>query len=416
MDSVLIILTNKYPYGNGETYVETERRYWDKFDRVYICPVLVRKNETIREGFTAKPYETVVSTIDGKPGLFASLGALFGSISIRDYWRELKTLKRSGRLSAANIKLLVFMGILSNLRIKRIEKALRQLLPGSAQQEKRLLYSYWLYEPAIVGTGLKKRLGCVRMISRVHGYDLYDERHQTGYIPFRDRVFQIADRVYSISEKGRKYLSERHGGQYDEKISVSRLGTVRKFGVNSDGRGEETVIVSCSDLIPLKRVGMIADALMRCDKPVSWFHFGDGELRAGLEERCRALPDNVKARFMGFTPNDGIQKFYSENHIDAFLNVSESEGIPVSIMEAQSYGLPVIATDVGGTRELVHNGENGVLLKIDFSGDELISAIDDVVEKGQRYRDNAVKTWETLSDSKKICDEFFDREAAFLKQ
>lgn len=197
---------------------------------------------------------------------------------------------------------------------------------------------------------------------------------------------------------------------------MSRLGTVRKFGVNSDGRGEETVIVSCSDLIPLKRVGMIADALMRCDKPVSWFHFGDGELRAGLEERCRALPDNVKARFMGFTPNDGIQKFYSENHIDAFLNVSESEGIPVSIMEAQSYGLPVIATDVGGTRELVHNGENGVLLKIDFSGDELISAIDDVVEKGQRYRDNAVKTWETLSDSKKICDEFFDREAAFLKQ
>lgn len=415
MDNILIILTDKYPYGNGETYVETERPYWSKFDRVFICPVLVRKNDKIREGFSAMPYETVVSTIDDKPGFFKSLSALFGSVNLGDYWRELKTLKKSGRFSAENIKLLFFMGILSNLRMKRIQKTVKPLL-GDSQNEKRLMYSYWMYEPAIVGTGLKKRFGCVRLISRVHGYDLYEERHKNGYIPFRERVLKSLDTLYSISDDGKKYFSEHYDGRFDDKIIISRLGTVRKYGIYSGGRENETVIASCSNLVPVKRVDLIVDALKRYDKPITWYHFGSGPLRKELEARIKEFPENVKAHFMGFTLNDDIQKFYSENYIDAFINVSSSEGVPVSIMEAQSYGLPVIATDAGGTGELVHNGENGVLLKIDFSDDDLINAIDNVVDKGQEYRENALKTWKEMSDSQRICGEFFDKEVEILKK
>ena len=44
-----------------------------------------------------------------------------------------------------------------------------------------------------------------------------------------------------------------------------------------------------------------------------------------------------------------------------FINLSSSEGIPVSIMEAQSFGIPVIATNVGGSGEIVVS-ETGVLV------------------------------------------------------
>ncbi|MFR4320263.1 MAG: glycosyltransferase [Blautia massiliensis (ex Durand et al. 2017)] len=44
------------------------------------------------------------------------------------------------------------------------------------------------------------------------------------------------------------------------------------------------------------------------------------------------------------------------------MNVSSSEGIPVSIMEATSFGIPGIATDAGGTKEIIRDKENGVLL------------------------------------------------------
>lgn len=413
MDNTLIILTDKYPYGNGETYVETERPYWSKFEHVYICPVLVRKEDKVRESFSAMPHETVISTVDYKPGVLSAIFGIIGSIGISDYFQELKTLRKSGRLSLENVRILFFMGILSNLRIKRIEKAIMPLL-GSKKNENRLLYSYWMYEPAIVGTGLVSKLGCDRFISRVHRYDLYEELEKTGYLPFRERVLKGLDKLYSISDDGVRYFSEHYDGRYDEKICISRLGTVRKYEVYKEEKSKETVIVSCSNLIPVKRVSLIIDALKNYNMPLSWYHFGDGVLRNELENQVKTLPANVHTHLMGFTLNDDIQKFYSEHYIDAFVNVSSSEGVPVSIMEAQSYGLPVIATDAGGTGELVHDGENGVLLKVDFSNDDLIRAVGEVVHEGRRYRDGAIETWKRMSDSQRICNEFFDQETQII--
>ncbi|NJK95527.1 MAG: glycosyltransferase [Bacteroidales bacterium] len=56
-----------------------------------------------------------------------------------------------------------------------------------------------------------------------------------------------------------------------------------------------------------------------------------------------------------------------------FLNTSLSEGVPVSVMEALSFGLPVIATDVGGTGELI-NDEVGMLINPEISPALLMSA------------------------------------------
>lgn len=413
MDNILIILTDKYPYGNGETYVETERPYWKKFDHVFICPVIVRKGDKLRKGFSVMPHETLISTENCKPGIFTAICNLFGSISIMDYIQELKTLRRSGRLSFANVRTLAFMGILSNLRMRCVGRAIRPLL-GDADNEKRLLYSYWMYEPAIVGTGLKEQLHCARLISRVHRYDLHEESQKTGYLPFRERVLNRLDRIYCISEDGKRYFSKHYAGRYDNKIAVSRLGTVRKYPVYSGGGGDGTVIVSCSNLVPVKRVSLIMDSLNQYKKPITWYHFGDGALRGELEKRAAELSPNVHAHMMGFTPNDDIQRFYSEHYIDAFVNVSESEGVPVSIMEAQSYGLPVIATDAGGTGELVRDGKNGVLLDVSFAENDLLKAIDEVAAKGQIYRDGARKMWDAMSDSKRIYDEFFDHEIELL--
>ena len=82
--------------------------------------------------------------------------------------------------------------------------------------------------------------------------------------------------------------------------------------------------------------------------------------------------------------------------VDLFLNVSEYEGVPVSVMEAQSFGIPVIATAVGGTPEIV-NEENGFLLPENPSQDEIASAIYDVVtnkEKWEKKRMLSRKNWE----------------------
>ena len=203
MDNILIILTDKYPYDKGETYIETERPYWSKFDHVYICPVLVRKEDKVRESFSAMPHETVIGTEDNKPGLLSALRGLFGPVTISDYFRELKTLKRSGRLSLGNVRLLIFMGILSNLRIKRIEKALKPLL-GDRKNEKR--YDKYRKPPYVF---LKNDIG--DKDKRHDGSCLYD---------LVKRCEQVVYRLYlrrADSRKSCRHDTKKHSRNHSEK-------------------------------------------------------------------------------------------------------------------------------------------------------------------------------------------------------
>ena len=82
--------------------------------------------------------------------------------------------------------------------------------------------------------------------------------------------------------------------------------------------------------------------------------------------------------------------------MDAFLNVSSSEGIPVSIMEVQSCGIPVIATAVGGVREIVGE-KTGVLLSANPSETDIANAISSVtgndIERSFQFREAIRAHW-----------------------
>ncbi len=92
------------------------------------------------------------------------------------------------------------------------------------------------------------------------------------------------------------------------------------------------------------------------------------------------------------------------------MNVSESEGVPVSIMEAQSFGIPVIATNVGGTPEIV-NEENGHLLTANPTANEIASSFYDVAfnkEKWKNKRKLSHKNWEENFNAEKNYRAFAD--------
>ena len=67
--------------------------------------------------------------------------------------------------------------------------------------------------------------------------------------------------------------------------------------------------------------------------------------------------------------------YYENNSIDLFINVSESEGLPFSIIEAFSAGIPALATDVGGTSEIVKARKNGILLNERPTAEEVSTSI-----------------------------------------
>jgi glycosyltransferase involved in cell wall biosynthesis len=84
---------------------------------------------------------------------------------------------------------------------------------------------------------------------------------------------------------------------------------------------------------------------------------GDGEKRQQLEDSSRELGLDNHVVFMG--QRQDIDELLPS--IDIAVNVSDAEGLPVSVLEAMAAGLPVVATDVRGNRELVQHNKTGLL-------------------------------------------------------
>ncbi|MDC2974986.1 glycosyltransferase family 4 protein [Prochlorococcus sp. AH-736-K09] len=117
---------------------------------------------------------------------------------------------------------------------------------------------------------------------------------------------------------------------------------------------------------------------------------GDGELKQELINKNLDLIKSGRLLFTGQQKN--IRKYYLSSHI--LLVLSNNEGLPFVMLEAMSYGLPVIATNVGGIPEVIKNKENGYLIeKNDFNS--IINTINNLKINNHIYKyisKNAKKT------------------------
>lgn len=87
---------------------------------------------------------------------------------------------------------------------------------------------------------------------------------------------------------------------------------------------------------------------------------GDGPDRVSLEQRAAALGVDGRVTFLGVLSRDRVLELFHAS--DASLLSSTWENFPHTVVEALAAGTPVIATSVGGVPEVVHDGENGLLV------------------------------------------------------
>lgn len=87
---------------------------------------------------------------------------------------------------------------------------------------------------------------------------------------------------------------------------------------------------------------------------------GDGNYRTQLEIMVKPSYSSF-VKFTGTLSRPEVFKELKQS--DIFVNPSYSEGLPTSVMEAALVGLPIIATDVGGTKEIIDDAQTGILIK-----------------------------------------------------
>ena len=403
----LLFITKKYPFGSGEEFIETEISYLAKqFDEIIIFAVSAEKGNNARRITPKNVIAVPLYETKNKTRRYA-FTVLKGMLSLND--KELRAeLKRSpgakGKLAA----------LYAHARVKgNLKKINAWFNRNPEKKDIGTLYSYWFLDTAVLACKLKQSLfDTARAYSRAHGYDLYAGRNISGSTPFREYSLRVLDGVFPCSRDGAQYL-ERAYPQYSGKVRCSYLGTSDN-GVCT-GNADKSVfhIATCSAITPLKRVSIVADAVKELesltDRKIIWTCIGDGQLLASLKEQCASFT-SAEVYFKGYVPNSDVLDMYKNEFIDCFINVSENEGLPVSIMEVQSFGTPVIATAVGGTGEIVIDGETGFLLPPDVTGKELseklLSMCNLPDDEYMSFRENSRARWCERFDAEKNYSEF----------
>jgi colanic acid/amylovoran biosynthesis glycosyltransferase len=354
----VVLFTNSFPYGSGEEFLETELKY---LARSFKSIIIV---STLSVGQQRKvPSNVVVEPLAprSKPkNLSSGLKDIFETVSTRSSYYELASRPQTLLQPRALKRLASFINVARRTEgwfFGNIEKL---------NLDSTVFYSYWLGPTALALSTLKSEFPSMKTISRAHGWDVYEERHSPPYLPFRTEALRGIDHIYTVSAHGKNYLESKYMS-LRERVSVARLGVNDPGFVTGFSKDNLFRVVSCSSVVPVKRLELLIDALktFSTSNPtlgIEWTHIGGGphlERTVSLAED--QLPPSVQQRFLGHISNTEVLNFYRAHPVDVFINVSSYEGVPVSIMEAQSCGIPVAATSVGGTSEIVDD-QCGVLL------------------------------------------------------
>lgn len=401
MQKELVLITNRYPFYPGEEFLKLELDFLcEKFRKVHIIPVNPADLSKKRE-LPPNALVHLVPDFQKKNSVSYKMNALMDGQGRKWFLAENSRARKLGIKGLG--KLVSWTANAIHLRNYIQERIIKEDNPSQF-----VIYSYWLsLAPGIAL--LKERYPDLYAISRGHGGDIYDYRHSPPYLPYKHKVISHLDDLFIISKNGSDYLAEQAADRDRPKLSVARLGTLNPKGtspVSSDGIFR---IVSCSYIVPVKRLDLLAKSLAGCKERIHWTHIGGGPGQNELEQLAKDFPGNITYDFTGNMANDEIIPYYLKNPADLFINVSSSEGIPVSIMEAFSCGIPALATDVGGTGELV-NEFNGKLILRDFEIDELTKLLDYQsrlpLGKRELLRKAAFQTWDEKYNAEKNYSKF----------
>jgi len=392
----LILLTDFFPFEAFEPYLENEFQYLQQsFDKIFIFSVSGKKEPIYELAANVSAFNNPVTS-----GGFSKINSLF-SFDRKLYGAEKKfvQLVLHQQMDITRTKIMVMEYFKARMLVKYIKSTLSAEFD---HPENLCIYSYWSDYKAIAAAILKKEFPKLKAISRAHGWDVYFERNAAAYLPLRTFIFDVLDKVFFVSENGKNYSSAKY--RDISKFAVARLGTHKPAVPVLERKRKPFHIVSCSSLIPLKRVSLLIEAiaLIPDKRELLWTHFGDGFLKDELEKLAHEkLSDkrNTHYSFKGHVPNSEVLQFYTKNDVNLLVNTSSTEGLPMTMMEAMSCAIPVTGTNVGGVSEIIADNHNGFLLSANPEPAEIASKIlcfMDMNDAGYvQFMKNAFDTWNT---------------------
>lgn len=368
----LYLFTVKYPFSKyAECFLEDEIPYLSKrFKKIHIIPLG-------KEGCEIK---TVPQNCSYSEPLFINKPRFFlRGLFNKTVTKEMLPLLFRQRTLIDKTKFIdwikAYFTINNLLNSKEVKQISKKLSPED------VCYFYWGKWSNLLAYFWKGRC---HFVSRFHGEgDLWEEIHK-GYVPLRKEVVQSLDAAVFISRKGEAYFKERYPNC---KTAVFPLGS-NNIDYYKKKPSDIIRVISCSTVSELKRVTLIYKSLLAIKNvKIEWTHIGDGPLMDTLKQMVEENKDSsVNVTLTGALNHEDVLDYYTRHGFDVFVNLSTNEGVPVSIMEAISCDIPIVATNVGGNSEIVVI-ETGKLVSSNPTPEEVANAITEVLQHSYSPRD-----------------------------
>jgi glycosyltransferase involved in cell wall biosynthesis len=226
------------------------------------------------------------------------------------------------------------------------------------------LHAHFANQPAAAACVVHRLIG-LNYSFTAHGSDLHRDQHMLEQ-KVRDAAF-----VVCISEYNRRFVLDRVGRQYADKVHVVHCGVnsaVFAEPPQPRARGRRLRVLQIGSLQTVKGQEYLLKACRAlADRGVEIeCHFvGDGPDEGRLRELSESLHINERVVFHGYRTPGEVRQHLADTDILACPSVPTSdgrrEGIPVVLMEAMAGGVPVVASDLSGIPELVRHEQTGLL-------------------------------------------------------
>jgi glycosyltransferase involved in cell wall biosynthesis len=202
-----------------------------------------------------------------------------------------------------------------------------------------------------------------------------------GVLSWKDRIGKVIGRrripgilchlTICVSHAVRNRLVEDYGYPHSKTKTIWNGIDLKHYETKKgQGKGlreklgippETTILICVSRLDRKKGIAILLEAIKEVSRDHTSFCcllVGDGPAEQDLRDKVESLDIAKQVYFLGY--QDDVRPYLHK--ADIFVLPSFKEGLPFSLLEAMAFGLPCIATDVGGNKEAVIHGENGLIV------------------------------------------------------
>lgn len=228
-----------------------------------------------------------------------------------------------------------------------------------------------------------------------------------------ERILSVFyDQIVAVSEQTRDNLIEY------EKIAPSRIVTIQN-GVSYDKSvihkrsnkklADKFIIGSIGRLCKAKGYEYLIEAMSLLKQHAEDFELqivGDGELMESLNTQIKSLQLEGIVKLVG--EQSDVTRYYEA--FDIFTISSISEGLPLVLLEAMAYGVPIIATDVGGIAGVVRDGYSAAIIQphsAEALAERIYSLMNDKSER-DRFMNNAMAVFNENYEIDRMVDKYVE--------